>query len=264
MFLLLLEEMACMYTRIGTDDVDGLQVMAYEVLTMAGRWYHLHKRSANPQDTARGDAMSHIVLGDLTGLERLAWALAAGASPELAPDESWEQVVHGIFNKLLYVGGNPSYWCPAITMGAKNMQEPSVWAEAPAMLGHHQGSEPARSTNKGCSAPSVRSMVLAVPLEQVGYQRRRAAKAYSEWDEGEEEQAEFDYGRWGTFMLEGTGPPVAMHMSPNKSMKPDLQNARLWFAGTERQLQEEANCPWWLQVLPHTSGVGAAAEESTR
>ena len=87
-------------------------------------------------------------------------------------------------------------------------------------------------------------MVSVVPPEQVGYQRRRAAEAYSEWNEVEEDQVEFDCGRWGTFMLEGTRPPMAMHASPNKSMKPDLQNVRLWFADTEWQLQEEVDYPW--------------------
>ena len=57
---------------------------------------------------------------------------------------------------------------------------------------------------------------------------------------------------------------MAMHASPNKSMKPDLWNVKLWFADMERQLQEEADYPWQLQVLPLTSGVGAAAEESTK
>ena len=75
------------------------------------------------------------------------------------------------------------------------MQEPGVWVEVPAMHSHHQGSEPTQSTNKGHPAPSVKSMVSAVPPEQVGYQRRWAAEAYSEWNEGEEDQAEFDYGR---------------------------------------------------------------------
>ena len=183
--------------------------------------------------------MSQVVLGDLAGLERLAWAvfdgaLAAGASPELGPDESWERVVRGIFDKLVYVGGNPSDWCPAITAGAKDMQEPGVWAEAPAMHSHHQGSEPTWSTNKGHPAPSVKSMVSAVPPEQVGYQRRQAAEAYSEWDEGEEDQAEFDYGRQGTFVLEGARPPVAMRASPNKRMKPNPWNVKLWFTDMER------------------------------
>ena len=269
MFLFLPEEMAYMYTRISAEDIDGLQVMAYEVLAMAEMWYHLRKRSTNPRDMTRGDAMSHVVLGDLARLERLMWAifdgvLAAGASPELGPNESWERVVHGIFNKLLYVRRNPSNQCPMITMGAKDMQEPSVWAEVPTMLSHHQGSEPTQSTNKGHLAPSVKSMILVVPPEQVGYRRRQAVEAYSEWDEGEEDQAEFDYGRQDTFMLEGTRPPVAMHVLPNKSMKPDPQNVRLWFADMEQQLQEEADYPWWLQVLPLTSGVGVAAEESAR
>ena len=98
----------------------------------------------------------------------------------------------------------------------------------------------------------------------MGYQRRQAAEAYSEWDKGEEDQAEFDYGRQDAFMLERAGPPVAMRMSPNKSMKPDPQNIRLWFADMEWQLQEEADYPWWPQVLPFTSRVGAAAEESAR
>ena len=31
---------------------------------MAEIWYHLRKRSANPQDMMRGDTMSHVVLGD--------------------------------------------------------------------------------------------------------------------------------------------------------------------------------------------------------
>ena len=53
---------------------------------------------------------------------------------------------------------------------------------------------------------------------------------------------------------------MVMCMSPNKSMKPDPQNVKLWFANMERQLQEEAGYPWWPQVLPLTSGVGAAAE----
>ena len=200
MFLFLLEEMAYTYARINADDVDGLWVMAYKVLTMAEIRYHLCKKSANPQARMRGDAMSHVVLGDLARLEKLAWAifdraLTAGASPELGPDESWEQVVHGIFDKLVYVGGNPSNQCLTITAGVKDMQEPGIWVEAPTMRSHNQGSEPTQSTNKGHLMPSVKLMVSAVPPEQVGYQRRQAAKAYSEWDKGEEDQAEFDYGR---------------------------------------------------------------------
>ena len=85
-----------------------------------------------------------------------------------------------------------------------------------------------------------------------------------DWDEGEDNQAEFDYGRWGAFMQEGARPPMAMHALPHKSMKPDLQNVRLWFADMEWQLQEEVDYPWWLQFLPITSGVGAAAEESAK
>ena len=65
-------------------------------------------------------------------------------------------------------------------------------------------------------------------------------------------------------MLGGTRPPVVMHALPNKSMKPNPWNVKLWFADMERQLQEEADYPWWPQVLPLTSGVGAAAEESAK
>ena len=112
MFLFLLEEMAYSYAHIGADDIDGLRVMAYKVLAMAEMPHHLRKRSANPQDMMQGDAMSRIVLGDITRLEKLMWAvfdgaLATGASPELRPDESWERVVHGIFDKLVYVRRNP-------------------------------------------------------------------------------------------------------------------------------------------------------------
>ena len=71
MFLFLLEEMVYMYTHVGTDDIDGLWVMVYEVLTMVEMWYHLCKRSTNPQDMMQGDAMSCVVLGDLTRLEKL-------------------------------------------------------------------------------------------------------------------------------------------------------------------------------------------------
>ena len=200
MFLFLLEEMAYAYARIDTDNVDGLRVMVYEVLAMAEMWYRLCKRSANSLDMMWGDAMSCVVLGDLARLEKLAWAifdgaLATGVSPELGPNESWERVVHGIFDKLVYIRRNPSNWCPAITAGVKDMQEPGMWVEVPSMCSHHQGSEPAWSTNKGHLAPSVKSMDLAVSPEQVGYQRRQTTEAYSEWNEGEEDQAEFDYGR---------------------------------------------------------------------
>ena len=104
---------------------------------------------------------------------------------------------------------------------------------------------------------------MAVPPEQVVYQRRWATEAYSDWDEGKDDQAEFDYRRWGALMQEGAGPPMVMHALPNKSMKPDLCKVSLWFADMEWQLQEEADYPWWPQVLPLTSGVGVAAEEST-
>ena len=111
MFLFLLEEMA--YTCIGTEDINGLQVMVYEVLAMAEMPYHLRKKSTNPQDMMWGDTMSCMVLGDLSRLERLVWAmfdgvLVAGAPPELRPNESWERVVHGIFDKLIYIKRNPS------------------------------------------------------------------------------------------------------------------------------------------------------------
>ena len=222
---------------------------------MAEMWYCLHKRSANPQDMTRVDAMSCIVSGDLAGLERLAWAifdgaLATGDSPELGPNESWKWVVRGIFNKLVYIGRNPSDRCPMITMGAKDMQEPGIQVEVPATCSHHQGLEPTQSANKRCLAPSVKSMVLAVPPEPVGYQRRWATEAYSEWDKGEEDQVEFDYRRRSTFALDGAGPPLAMHASPNKSMKPNLRNVKLWFTDMERQLQEEADYPWWPQASP--------------
>ena len=62
------------------------------------------------------------------------------------------------------------------------------------MHSHHQGSDPAWSTNRGYLAPSLRSAVSAVPPEQVVYQRRQATEAYSDWDEGEEDQAEFNMG----------------------------------------------------------------------
>ena len=148
MFLFLLEEMAYAYTRISTEDVDGLQVMAYEVLTMAEMQYCLHKSSANPQDMMRGDTMSHVVLGDLSGLKRLVWAvfdgiLAAGVPPELGLDESWEWVVHGIFDKLIYIRRNPSDLCPTMTAGAKDLQGPGIPAEAPTTHSHHRGLEPA-------------------------------------------------------------------------------------------------------------------------
>ena len=86
MFLFLLEEMVYVYAHISADDVDGMWVMAYEVLAMAEMWYRLCKRSTNPQDMIGGDAMSRVVLGDLTGLEKLMWvvfdrALGTGASP---------------------------------------------------------------------------------------------------------------------------------------------------------------------------------------
>ena len=55
-----------------------------------------------------------------------------------------------------------------------------------------------------------------------------------------------------------------MHASPNKSMKPDPWDIRLWFADTEQQLQEQADYPWWPQVLLLTSGMGMAAEESAK
>ena len=51
-------------------------------------------------------------------------------------------------------------------------------------------------------------------------------------------------------MLEGAGPPMVMRASPNKSMKPDLREVKLWFTNMERQLQEEEDYPWCLQVLP--------------
>ena len=103
--------------------------------------------------------------------------------------------MHGIFDKLIYVRRNPSNQCPMMTAGAKDLQGPGIWAEVPAMHSHHQGSDLAWSTDKGHPVPSVRSMVLAVSSEQVGYQRRWATEAYSDWDKGEDDQAEFDYGR---------------------------------------------------------------------
>ena len=147
-----------------------------------------------------GNAMSHVVLGDISGLERLMWVvfdgvLAAGAPSELRPDESWEWVVCGIFHKLIYIGKNPSDWCPMMTVGAKDLQGPGIWAEAPAMHSHHHGLDPAQSSCKGHPAPAARSAVLVVSPEQVGYLRRWAAKAYSDWDKGEDDQAEFNYGR---------------------------------------------------------------------
>ena len=108
--------------------------------------------------------------------------------------------MYSICDKLIYIGRNPSNWCPTVTTGVKDLQGPGVWAEAPTTHSNHQGLEPARSINRGCQAPSLRSAVSAVPPEQVVYQRRQATKAYSDWDEGEDDQVEFDYGRRGAFM----------------------------------------------------------------
>ena len=45
-------------------------------------------------------------------------------------------------------------------------------------------------------------------------------------------------------MPEGAGPPMAMCASPNKSLKPNPQNLKLWFTNMEQQLQEEADYLW--------------------
>ena len=87
-----------------------------------------------------------------------------------------------------------------MTVDVKDPQGSGIWAEAPATHSHHQGLDPAWSSRKGHPAPTVRSVVLTISPEQVVYQRRWATETYLDWDKGEDDQAEFDYGRRGAFM----------------------------------------------------------------
>ena len=90
--------------------------------------------------------------------------------------------------------------------------------------------------------------------------------AYSNWDQEEDDEEFNSYGRHDITPCDWVGylPPdrIVMRASPNKITTSDPHQVSTWFTEVKQQLQEEADYPWWPQVLPLTEGEGDVADEN--
>ena len=75
MMLYTLDELFYMFRGIGTNDIDGQHIVAYEILTIASPCYTEQHSSPKKSCNTLGDAYPRVILSDVNGLECLAWAV---------------------------------------------------------------------------------------------------------------------------------------------------------------------------------------------
>ena len=128
MMLYTLDELFYMFLGIGTNDIDGQQVTAYEILTIASlccmEWHDSPKKPCN----TLGDAYPRVVLSDVNGLECLAWTVyegifVPGNPPALTGHCDWSCINAGTTLHLIFCGKTTSKHCEPCTVASFNAKQ---------------------------------------------------------------------------------------------------------------------------------------------
>ena len=159
MFLFMLDKLMHAYHSLSNDH-DGQQVIAFEILNLASRCYCQQKHAWQPKNTTQSDAMLHICHRDYLLLERLAWAvfdgmLAVGPAPTLMGSMAWDKIVQSIALYLIYQGKLVMEHCKPQTTGSCYAQEKGTIPRL-TLHSHHQGSEPQSSSLGALSLAPLR------------------------------------------------------------------------------------------------------------
>ena len=111
MMLYALDELFYVFQGIGTNDIDGQCIVAYEIITVA--WLHCMEQGSSPKMPCNtlGDAYPRVVLSNVNGLECLALAMydgmfVPGDPPALTGHHDWSHIIAGTTLCLIFLQKN--------------------------------------------------------------------------------------------------------------------------------------------------------------
>ena len=121
MMLYTLDELFYMFQGIGTNDMDGQCIIAYEILTVASIHHTEQHSSPKKPCNTLGNAYPRVVLSDVNGLECLAWAMydslfVPGDPPALTGHYDWSCIITRTTLHLIFHGKPPCEHCKTCTV----------------------------------------------------------------------------------------------------------------------------------------------------
>ena len=168
MMLYTLDELSCMFWGVGTNNIDGQHVVAYEILTIASlhctEWHGSPKKPCN----TLGDAYPRVVLSDVNGLECLAWAVydgvfVPGDPPVLTGHHDWSCIIAGTTLCLIFCRKTPSEHCEPCTVASFNAKQATRLMQQQGLLRPKRIRPHATSATEAWRAPMVQSVVNVPP-----------------------------------------------------------------------------------------------------
>ena len=123
-----LDELFHVFWGMGTNDLNGQQVVAYEILTFASLCCTEQSSKPKKHHKTHGEAYLRVHLNDVDGLECFALAVYNGVflpgnPPVLTGHPDWEWIIVGTMLRLIYQGATVGAHCPPCTVTSHNTEQ---------------------------------------------------------------------------------------------------------------------------------------------
>ena len=248
MLLYALDELFYVFRKLGLNDVDGRQVLAYKILSLTSVCC-TERHNGKPIDPhmTMGVTSTMMDVDDKAWLERLTWAmyngvLLLGDVPPLSRQHSLDRILSSTY-RLIYRGKQDSEHCPTSTISSANAK----WALKETRWPH---------------TPSVKSAVLVLPRAASSYQGKKGVAAsldYPTWEAGncpfhQHHSDKMKFG--GTWQAMALSPCQEASCCPSQKVKPIWRTSR-WLEQCKNNVDEE-EVEWWQLVHPLTDGSDVA------
>ena len=143
MMLYMLDELFYVYRGVGTNNMDGQCIIAYEILTIALLQYM--EWCSNPKKACNtlGNAYPRVNLNAVNGLKRLTWAIYNGVYmpsklPALTGHHDWERIITGT-QGLIFHGVTANEHCEPLMVASLNAKQAMKLTQQQGLLQPKQG-----------------------------------------------------------------------------------------------------------------------------
>ena len=164
MMLYTLDKLFYVLQGVGTNDMHGQCIVAYEILTIALLCCTEQHSSPKEPCNTLGDAYLRVVLSDMNGLGHLAWAMydgvfVPGNPPALTGHHDWSHIVRGQHSDLFSMEKPPSKHCESCTVASFNAKQATRLMQQQGLLWPKRTKPHATSATEVWRAPMVQSVV---------------------------------------------------------------------------------------------------------
>ena len=168
MMLYALNELFYLFWGVGTNNIDGQCIIAYEIHTIA--LLHCMEQCSSPKRPCNtlGDAYPRVVLSDMNGLECLAWAVydgvfVSGDPSVLTGHHDWSRIIAGTTLHLIFHGKTPSNYHEPCTVASFNAKQATRLTQQQRLPRPKRTNPHATSATEACRASTVQSVVNVPP-----------------------------------------------------------------------------------------------------